>query len=99
MTWAVRESASASKYTMKWTYSRAALTGAMGYTANSLNAGCDIDMHYYYLRNVNWPDGGITGTMNFVQIAQMNSNGTVQRWYNGCKMQFKNGILISATFN
>lgn len=99
MAWAVRESASASKYTMKWTYSRAALTGAMGYTANSLNAGCDIDMHYYYLRNVNWPDGGITGTMNFVQIAQMNSNGTVQRWYNGCKMQFKNGILISATFN
>lgn len=98
MSWGAKTSASQTVYNMKWAYSRVALAGS-SYSANTLNAGCDIDMHGFRLNNVSWPDGAITGTMNFVQIKEVNSDGTVQRWSTGCKMQFKNGILINATFD
>lgn len=99
MSWGVKKTASASMYSMIWAYARTAITGSGGYRANTLNAGCDIDMHGFRLNNVSWPDGAITGTMNFVQIKEVNSDGTVQRWSTGCKMQFKNGILINAAFD
>ena len=99
MSWGVKKTASASTYSMIWAYARTALAGSGGYRANTLNAGCDIDMHGYRLNNVSWPDGAITGTMNFVQVKEVNSDGTVQRWSTGCKMQFKNGILINAAFD
>ena len=98
MSWGVKTSASQTTYKMKWAYSRVALTES-SYPADTLNAGCDIDMHGFRLNNVSWPDGAITGTMNFVQIKEVNSDGTVQRWSTGCKMQFKNGILINAAFD
>ena len=98
MSWGAKTSASQTIYDMKWAYSRVALAGS-SYSANTLNAGCDVDMHGFRLKNVSWPDGAITGTMNFVQIKEVNSNGTVQRWSTGCKMQFKNGILINAIFD
>ena len=99
MSWSVKKTASASTYSMIWAYARTALAGSGGYRANTLNAGCDIDMNGFRLNNVSWPDGAITGTMNFVQIKEVNSDGTVQRWSTGCKMQFKNGILINAAFD
>ena len=99
MSWGVNKTASASTYSMIWAYARTALAGSGGYRANTLNAGCDIDMHGFRLNNVSWPDGAITGTMDFVQVKEVNSDGTLQRWYTGCKMQFKNGILINAVFN
>lgn len=95
MTWAAQEKEGGS-YEMKWTYARSGLTG---FTGDMLNAGCDIDMRNYKLRNVSWPDGGITGTCNFVRIITMNSDGSVAKWSNSNKMQFKNGILISGTFS
>ena len=98
MSWGAKTSASQTAYNMKWAYSRVALAGS-SYSANTLNAGCDVDMHGFRLKNVSWPDGAITGTMNFVQIKEVNSDGTVQRWSTGCKMQFKNGILINAIFD
>ncbi len=96
MTWAVEKTSSASSYTMMWTYANRTVGG---YTAGRLHAGCDIDMHNYYLRNVQFEGGGITGTLNFVQIKAMDRNGTVATWVNGCKLEFKNGILISGTWN
>ena len=96
MTWAVKKTSSASSYTMMWTYANRTVGG---YTAGRLHAGCDIDMHNYYLRNVQFEGGGITGTLNFVQIKAMDRNGTVDTWVNGCKLEFKNGILISGTWN
>ena len=68
------------------------------YAEDTLHAGCDIDMHYYTLKNVNFEGGGITGTLNMVQALGMNSDGTLQRWSNGCKLQFQNGILVSGTW-
>lgn len=97
MTWAAEDSSNASAYTMKWTYVQKN-KGFSNYTAGKLHAGCDIDMHGWTLINPSFEGGGINGTINFVQIISMDSDGTVNRWSNNCKMQFKNGILISGTW-
>ena len=98
MTWASEDSSGANVYTMKWTYVQKN-KGWSDYTAGELHAGCNINMHNWTLKNVNFEGGGITGTMYFVQIKGMSSNGTASTWINGAKMQFKNGILISGTWN
>ena len=97
MTWASKDSSSANVYTMKWTYVQKD-KGWGNYTAGELHAGCNVDMHGWTLKNVSFEGGGINGTINFVQILKMSSNGTVASWSNNCKMQFKNGILISGTW-
>lgn len=98
MTWASEDSSSANVYTMKWTYVQKG-KGWGNYTAGELHAGCNVDMHGWTLKNPSFEGGGINGTLNFVQILRMDSDGTVASWSNGCKMQFKNGILISGTWN
>lgn len=98
MTWAAQDYSGASTYSMKWTYVQKS-KGWSDYTAGRLHAGCDIDMHYNTLRNVSFEDGAINGTLRFVQIISMNSDGTVNQWSNNCSMQFKNGILIKGTWN
>ena len=97
MSWAARTSSSDSTYTTKWTYVQNGKAWE-NYAENTLHAGCDIDMHYYTLRNVSFEGGGITGTLNMVQPLEINSDGTLQRWSNGCKLQFQNGILVSGTW-
>lgn len=98
MTWASKDSSSANVYSMKWTYVQKG-KGWGNYTAGELHAGCNVDMHGWTLKNPSFEGGGINGTLNFVQILRMDSDGTVASWSNGCKMQFKNGILISGTWN
>lgn len=98
MTWASKDSSSANVYTMKWTYVQKG-KGWGNYKAGELHAGCNVDMHGWTLKNPSFEGGGINGTLNFVQILRMDSDGTVASWSNGCKMQFKNGILISGTWN
>lgn len=98
MTWASKDSSSANVYNMKWTYVQKG-KGWGNYTAGELHAGCNVDMHGWTLKNPSFEGGGINGTLNFVQILRMDSDGTVASWSNGCKMQFKNGILISGTWN
>lgn len=98
MTWASKDSSSANVYTMKWTYVQKD-KGWGNYTAGELHAGCNVDMHGWTLKNPSFEGGGINGTLNFVQILRMDSDGTVASWSNGCKMQFKNGILISGAWN
>lgn len=98
MTWASKDSSSANVYTMKWTYVQKD-KGWDNYTAGELHAGCNVDMHGWTLKNVSFEGGGINGTINFVQILKMSSDGTVASWSNNCKMQFKNGILISGTWH
>lgn len=97
MAWAAQDYSGASSYTMKWTYVQKN-KGWSDYTAGRLHAGCDIDMHNWTLRNVSWPDGSINGTLRFVQIISMNSDGTAGQWSSNCLMQFKNGILIKGTW-
>lgn len=98
MTWASEDSSSANVYTMKWTYVQKN-KGWGNYTSGELHAGCNIDMHGWTLKNPSFEGGGINGTLKFVQVLKMSSNGTVASWSNNCKMQFKNGILISGTWN
>lgn len=98
MTWASKDSSSANVYSMKWTYVQKG-KGWGNYTAGELHAGCNVDMHGWTLKNPSFEGGGINGTLKFVQILRMDSDGTVASWSNGCKMQFKNGILISGTWN
>lgn len=98
MTWASKDSSSANVYIMKWTYVQKG-KGWSNYTAGELHAGCNVNMHGWTLKNPSFEGGGINGTLNFVQILRMDSDGTVASWSNGCKMQFKNGILISGTWN
>lgn len=98
MTWASKDSSSANVYTMKWTYVQKN-KGWGNYTSGELHAGCNIDMHGWTLKNPSFEGGGINGTLNFVQVLKMSRDGTVASWSNGCKMQFKNGILISGTWN
>lgn len=98
MTWASKDSSSANVYTMKWTYVQKG-KGWGNYTADELHAGCNVDMHGWTLKNPSFEGGGINGTLKFVQVLKMSSDGTVASWSNGCKMQFKNGILISGTWN
>lgn len=95
MTWAVKKTSAASTYTMMWSYANKTIGN---YEAGKLHAGCDIDMHNYTLRNVNFEGGGINGTLMFTQIVGMNSDGTANRWYNNSKLVFQNGILIDATW-
>lgn len=90
MAWAA-QSSSGANYTVKWTYARASFGNLTG---GALNAGCDIDMHGYTLKNPKFEGGGINGTINFVQVKGVDSDGTCNTWTNGCQMQFKNGILI-----
>lgn len=97
MTWAAKESSSANIYTMKWTYVQSG-KGWSDYSENTLHAGCNIDMHYWMLKNVNFEGGGITGTLNMVQPLEVHSDGRLAHWSNGCSLQFKNGILISGTW-
>ena len=95
MTFAAKKTANASTYSMFWTY---ALKTVESYTAGKLHAGCDIDMHGWKLINPSFEDGGITQTIRYVQVLQMNSDGTVQRWGSNGMMRFKNGILVDLTY-
>lgn len=91
MCWANRDGTT---YTAKLIYSAKAFED---YTADRVNVGCDLDMRGNTLRNVKFEGKGITGALNFVQVKEVNSNGTLQKWSNNCKLEFKNGILVSGS--
>ena len=97
MTWAAQPK-SGQNYLVKLLYERNGYNSkGVTYDADTINLGCDIDMHYYKLKNVSWENGGgITGTMRFVQVGGMNSDGTVSNWSNNAYLQFERGVLIKA---
>ena len=95
MTWAYKKTSNADVYTMKWAFCS---QQCGSYEADTLHAGADIDMHYFKIKNVSWEGGGITATMEFVQVLEVDSDGNIKRWGSNGKMQFKNGILIDLTY-
>ena len=95
MTWAYKKTSNADVYTMKWAFCS---QQCGSYEADMLHAGADIDMHYFKIKNVSWEGGGITATMEFVQVLEVDSDGNIKRWGPNGKMQFKNGILIDLTY-
>ena len=94
MCWAAKDKRDG-PYMIKWLYSNRSFDR---YVYDNLNAGCDIDMRGYTLKNVHFEGGGITGTMNFKQITSMDSDGTANSWANA-SMTFKNGILVSGRWS
>ena len=101
MSWGVKKTASASMYSMIWAYTRTALTGSGDYRANTLNAGCDIDMHNYSIKNV-WlsgivaPNGynGWTGEIPIITKIEDAGNGGIKWWYS--TITVSGGIITSA---
>lgn len=94
MAFAQRKTANAGKYTTMLCFSRENSI----YDTYGIHLGCDLDMHYFKLKNVTWEDGGITATIEYVQVLKMNSDGTVASWGSNGKMVFKNGILVDLTY-
>lgn len=95
MSWGVKNTASASMYSMIWAYTRTTLTGSGGYRANTLNAGCDIDMHNYSIKNV-WLSGivapnGYNGWTGEIPIYY--KKGDI---YYTSSITVSNGIITSA---
>lgn len=95
MTWAARTDTTSS-YDMKLTYANKDFSN---FTGKALNAGCILDMHKHVIKNPSWEDGSISGTINFVQIKAVNSDGTCQTWSNNCYLQIKNGLVINGAWS
>lgn len=99
MTWAYKASSDADVYTMYLTY----CTKTLGdLDAHQLHAGCDLNLHNYYLRNAilyDWgfQGGSISGTWSGYIVTSFNSDGTASTW-KSFNLTFKNGILQSATW-
>ena len=98
ITWAARTGDSG-QYMMKLSYINQDTSGFNN--TGRLYLGCPFDgNNYTAYRLLLDPDssgavGGITGTINFVQVLDMESDGTVGRWSNNCSMTFKRGMLVS----
>ena len=96
MSWGVEKTASASTYSMVWAYARTALAGDGGYQANTLNAGCDIDMHHYSINNLAAPNGynGWSGEIPIITKIEDAGNGGIKWWYS--TITVSGGIITSA---
>jgi hypothetical protein len=69
-----------------------------------LGLGADLDGRNWVAYNF-WVDpnsggvnGGLTGTMNFVKVNSVYSDGRLSEWNPGCRLAFKNGVLVDAAF-
>lgn len=92
MAWGAKRSASESTFLMKWAY---ASDDVGRYGANTLNAGCDIDMHNYSIKNV-WLSGivapnGYNGWTGEIPIYYKKGNS-----YYTSSITVSNGIITSA---
>ncbi|MGN1111567.1 MAG: phage tail spike protein [Acutalibacteraceae bacterium] len=99
MTWAWRTSDTAADYSMKLTYAAKKLGD---YSSDCLHAGCDLNLHNYYMSNVILKDwgfykGSINGTFSGYYVTSFNSDGTAASW-KSFTLVFNNGILQSAAW-
>lgn len=86
MSWAAKKNADDSYYLMKLTYAN---KPNIGFTAYALNAGCDLDMHNWSIKNIG---NGCTNTLRFAVITNANKDGSFT-YSNGCSMKFEGGLL------
>ena len=69
------------------------------YSQYGIHLGCDFYAHGFKIVNPQWEEGfGINATIDFVQILDMNSDGTVSRWGANGRMVFKDGILMDLNY-
>lgn len=86
MSWAAMKNAGDPYYVMKLTYAN---KPNIGFTAYALNAGCDLDMHNWSIKNIG---NGCTNTLRFTVITNANEDGSFT-FSNGCSMKFEGGLL------
>ena len=108
MCWACKESSSSSMYSAVLTYANKYLSD--DYQAGKLVVTAPMQIHgniglNNYAAYGFWIDpssggcnGGISGTVSFVKVNSMDSDGTVSNWTNGCSLTFKNGMLTGGTW-
>lgn len=94
MAFAQEKTENAGSYTTMLCFSRANSI----YDTYGIHLGCDLDMHYFKLKNVSWEKSGISATINYVQVLEMNSDGTAARWGRNGKMVFSDGRLVDLTY-
>ncbi len=86
MSWAAMKNANDPYYAMKLTYAN---KPNIGFTAYALNAGCDLDMHNWSIKNIG---NGCTNTLRFTVVTNANKDGSLT-FSNGCSMKFEGGLL------
>lgn len=86
MSWAAMKNANDPYYAMKLTYAN---KPNIGFTAYALNAGCDLDMHNWSIKNIG---NGCTNTLRFTVVTNANKDGSFT-FSNGCSMKFEGGLL------
>lgn len=87
-------------YTMKFTYAAKKLSDNMD--KDQLHAGCDMNLHNYYLRKPvlsewGFEGGSISGTFKGYYVTSFRSDGTANTWKE-FTLTFKNGILQKASW-
>ena len=87
MGWAYQPQKNAGHYTWKWVYSSGNFAS---YKANTLNAGCDVDLHGYNLRNgyINPTDFQVEGGVTTDSYDFMLADGR------SLTIRFKNGFAL-----
>lgn len=95
MSWSYKDSPNADAYSMKLIYTSGTFDG---FAKDTMNLGCNLDMHGWTIKNPSFEGGGINQTINYVQILAMDSDGTVAKWGNDGMMKFKNGILVGLSY-
>lgn len=86
MSWSAKKNANDPYFAMKLTYAN---KPNIGFTAYALNAGCDLDMHSWSIKNIG---NGCTNTLRFAVITNANKDGSFT-FANGCSMKFEGGLL------
>lgn len=98
MSWG-RKNSGSDLYSTKWLYAASAIPksdGSGNFAADTLHAGCNIDMHYYDFSNWDFAGGCITGTFSGRYVTYHGSDGSLTT--KPFSLTFKNGILQSASW-
>ena len=95
MAFSQEESANAGSYTTMLCFSRSNSI----YSQYGVHLGCNLYAHGFKIIDPQWETGfGVNATINFVQILDMNSDGTVSRWGSNGRMVFKDGVLMDLNY-
>lgn len=102
MTWAAKKESGSDVYSMFLAYAKRALPmeGGGSWGADMIHIARDVDMHNYVMRNAyidpntGGANGGISATIDFVQVLGVNSDGTISQWGSDARMVFKRGLLV-----
>jgi len=100
MGWAYRTSRTADAYSWKWVYSASSFGG---FSSDTINAGCNVDLHNNELRNAIIKSDAITvwdgvnSTFRFALPVSFQDDGRAYQWHDDCYLKFRNGLLIDSS--